>query len=120
MKKHQIHFLAKSAALLAFFFSLQACDPEFLDKKPLGQLTSDNFFQTEEHAVWATNAVYNHLRDWQVHVFSYIGMTDIVSDDADKGSTPTDGNFLLDVENFTFDANNVAMNTVWRGSSQGI
>ena len=120
MKKHQIHFLAKSAALLAFFFSLQACDPEFLDKKPLGQLTSDNFFQTEEHAVWATNAVYNHLRDWQVHVFSYIGMTDIVSDDADKGSTPTDGNFLLDVENFTFDANNVAMNTVWRGYYQGI
>lgn len=92
----------------------------FLDKKPLGQLTSDNFFQTEEHAIWATNAIYNHLRSWEVHVFSYIGLTDIISDDADKGSTPTDGNFLLEIDDFSFDPGNIAFSTVWRGYYQGV
>ena len=28
-----------------------ACSEDFLDKKPLGQLSSDTFFTTEEHAV---------------------------------------------------------------------
>ncbi|RMG69053.1 MAG: RagB/SusD family nutrient uptake outer membrane protein [Bacteroidetes bacterium] len=96
------------------------CNQEFLELKPLGQLTSANFFETEEHAIWATNAVYAHLRDWQVHVFSYIALTDIVSDDADKGSTPNDANFLNDIDNFTFDAGNVAPSGVWAGYYQGI
>lgn len=100
--------------------SLLACKQEFLEKKPLGQLTSDNFFQTEQHAIWATNAVYAHLRAWQVHVFSYIGMTDIPSDDADKGSTPNDANFLNEMDNFTYDAGNLAPLTQWQGFYQGI
>ncbi|MCB0674739.1 MAG: hypothetical protein KDC59_22555, partial [Saprospiraceae bacterium] len=63
---------------LLLMIPLQGCQ-DLLEKKPLGQLTSDNFFQNETHALWATNAVYNLLRNWEVHVFSYIGMTDIVS-----------------------------------------
>ncbi len=92
----------------------------FLEKKPLGELTTDNFFETEEQAVWAVNAIYNHLRSWEVHVFSYIGLTDIISDDSDKGSTPTDANFLLEIDNFTFDAGNVSFSTVWSGYYQGV
>jgi len=99
---------------------LVSCDDSFLDKKPLGQLTSDNFFKTEEHAVWATNAIYNHLRDWEVHVFSYIGMTDIVSDDSDKGSTASDANFLRELDEFSFDAGNIACDAVWQGYYKGI
>ncbi|MCB0602221.1 MAG: RagB/SusD family nutrient uptake outer membrane protein [Saprospiraceae bacterium] len=98
---------------------LQGCQG-LLEKKPLGELTSDNFFQNETHALWATNAVYNLLRNWEVHVFSYIGMTDIVSDDADKGSTPNDANFLLEIDDFTYDAGNLAMSTVWSGYFRGI
>ncbi|MEO0898660.1 MAG: RagB/SusD family nutrient uptake outer membrane protein [Bacteroidota bacterium] len=96
-----------------------ACEG-LLEKQPLGQLTSSNFFQTEEHAVWATNAVYNILRDWEVHVFSYIGLTDIISDDSDKGSTPTDANFLLEIDNLTFTPSNIAFSGVWSGYYQGI
>ena len=114
MKKHKI-ILIFSLILIG-----TACSEDFLDKKPLGLLTSDTFFQTEEHAIWATNAVYNILRSWEVHVFSYIGMTDIVSDDADKGSTPGDGNFLLEIDNFEYDAGNVAVSTVWSGYYRGI
>ncbi len=99
---------------------ISACEGDFLNKQPLGQLTSSNFFETEEHAVWATNATYNMLRDWQVHVFSYIGLTDIISDDSDKGSTPTDANFLLEVDNLTFNPSNIAFGGVWSGYYQGI
>lgn len=120
MKNILVHKVTKLSAILLVLSSLSACNPEFLDKKPLGQLTSDNFFQTEEHAVWATNAVYNHLRDWDVHVLSYIAMTDIVSDDADKGSVPNDANFLNEIDNFTFDPGNISFTTVWGGYYRGI
>lgn len=96
------------------------CNKDFLEKKPLGQLTSDNFFETEDHAVWATNAVYEQMRNWDVHVFSFIGLTDIISDDTDKGSTPSDGNFLLELDNFTFDAGNISISALWTGYYQGI
>ncbi len=105
--------------ILICVFSI-GCKKDFLEKKPLGQLTSDNFFETEDHAVWATNAVYEQMRNWDVHVFSFIGLTDIISDDTDKGSTPSDGNFLTEIDNFTFDAGNISVGAIWTGYYQGI
>ncbi|RLD17691.1 MAG: RagB/SusD family nutrient uptake outer membrane protein, partial [Bacteroidetes bacterium] len=114
-KTRSLIFLTTIALLIT-----AGCSSDFLDKKPLGQLTSDNFFETEDHAVWATNAVYQQLRDWDVHVFSFVGLTDIISDDADKGSTPSDANFLLEVDNFTFDAGNISVGAVWTGYYRGV
>lgn len=99
---------------------VSACGEDFVTKIPPGKLAAESFFQTEEHAIWATNAIYEHLRDWQVHVFSFIGMTDIVSDDADKGSTANDASFLREIDNFTFDASNIAPFSVWEGYYRGI
>jgi len=99
---------------------LASCGDSFLDKKPLGKLTSANFFETETHAILATDALYEHMRSWEVHVFSYIGMTDIVSDDADKGSFANDAAFLGEIDDFTFNASNLAPLTVWQGYYQGI
>lgn len=99
---------------------LVSCGDDFLDKKPLGKLTSANFFETEAHAILATNALYEHMRSWEVHVFSYIGMTDIVSDDADKGSFANDAAFLGEIDDFTFNASNIAPLSVWQGYYQGI
>lgn len=97
-----------------------SCSDEFLDKSPKAQLTEDSFFQTAEHASQAVNAIYSHLRSFNVHVFSYIGVTDIASDDADKGSVPGDAGFLQDINDFTFDANNTASAGIWGGYYQGI
>lgn len=97
-----------------------ACSEDFLEKEPLGEITEDAYFRTETHAIEATNAVYNILRRWEVHVFSYVGMTDIVSDDADKGSTQTDASFLLEIDNLSYNATNIAPLTVWNGYYQGI
>ncbi len=99
---------------------LASCSDSFLDKKPLGKLTTANFFETEAHAFLATNALYEHMRSWDVHVFSYIGMTDMISDDADKGSFPNDAAFLGELDDFTFNASNLAPLTVWSGYYQGI
>lgn len=55
---------------------LVSCE-DYLDKAPLGELTSENFFQDELQATQAVNAIYAHLRSFNVHVFSYIGVTDI-------------------------------------------
>jgi hypothetical protein len=93
---------------------------DFLSTAPKGELTSANFFQTSDQAIAATNATYNMLRAWPVHVFSWIGMTDIVSDDATKGSTPQDASFLLDLDNLNFDPGNTAFNDTWTGYYQGI
>lgn len=107
--------------LLPFILlALVSCGDSFLDKKPLGKLTSANFFETESHAILATNALYEHMRSWEVHVFSYIGMTDIISDDSDKGSLANDAAFLGELDDFTFTPSNLAPLTVWSGYYQGI
>jgi hypothetical protein len=105
---------------LTVFGGLFSCGEDFLEKAPKGELTSDNFFLDATQAKQSVNAIYAHLRSFNVHVFSYVGITDIASDDADKGSVPGDAGFLQDINDFTFDANNTAVNGVWRGYYQGI
>ncbi len=102
------------------FVLVSACSEDFLEKEPLGRVSEDAYFQTPEQAEEAVNAVYNMLRRWEVHVFAYVGMTDIASDDADKGSTATDASFLLELDNFTLNSTNLAPLTVWNGYFQGI
>lgn len=96
------------------------CKKEFLDRKPLGELTYDTFFTTEDQAVQATNAVYNQFRSWECSALGYIGCTDILSDDADKGSTPNDQPLLADIDNFNFDAANGYFSQVWTGYYRAI
>lgn len=93
---------------------------DVLDREPKVDFTLENFFKTEEHAILATNAVYNQLRNWEVHVFSYMGMTDIISDDSDKGSIPADAFFLQELDDFTYSTGNIAPLSVWNGYYTGI
>lgn len=106
-------------ALIALLLLSFSCN-EVLERTPQGVYTLDNFFQTEEQAVQSVNAIYNQLRTWQVHVFSFIGMTDIVSDDSEKGSFPSDGFFLQEVEDFEHTPANVAPASVWEGYYVGV
>lgn len=96
------------------------CKKEFLDRKPLGELTYDTFFTTEEQAVQATNAVYNQFRSWECSSLGYVGCTDILSDDADKGSTPNDQPLLADIDNFNLDPANIFFGQVWTGFYRAI
>lgn len=118
--QNKINYKIATVALgILMSVGLVSCE-DYLEKAPLGELTSENFFKDELQATQAVNAIYSHLRNFNVHVFSYIGITDIASDDADKGSVPGDAGFLQDINDFTFDANNTAVNGIWSGYFQGV
>lgn len=104
---------------LALATSLSGCD-DFLATQPLGELSTESFFKDETQAIQATNATYSIMRAFNVHVFQFIGLTDIVSDDATKGSVPADAAFLLDVDNLNFDPGNTAFSNSWIGYYQGV
>jgi starch-binding outer membrane protein, SusD/RagB family len=103
--------------ILLFAFG---CSDDFLDRKPKGQLTSDTFFQTEEHAVQSVNAIYSNFRSWEFCGLPYLGATDIISDDSEKGSTPNDAFYLTEIDDFQFDATNQTFSNVWNGHYRSI
>jgi hypothetical protein len=106
--------------LILFFAALTGCKKEFLNQQPQGELTFDQFFQTSDQAVQATNAVYNQFRTFDCVGLGYIGCSDIISDDSDKGSTTNDQPLLADLDNFTFDPTNNNFGAVYRGYYQAI
>jgi hypothetical protein len=110
----------KSIYSLFIILLLSGCGKDFLEEKPLGQLTSDNFFENENHAIQATNAVYNMLRDFRTHVFAYIALTDIISDDADKGSTPSDGEPIRPADELSLDPGSLVIEDCWQGYYRAI
>ncbi len=117
MKKHIIQFFA---ALMMGLGSV-ACNQDFLEVKPQGQINAENYFQTADHAIWATNAVYNQLRTWDVIAFPFLAMTDIVSDDATKGSFPADAQRLSTFDDFTYGPSfPEEIRLAWRGYYRGV
>jgi starch-binding outer membrane protein, SusD/RagB family len=70
-----------------------ACE-DFLEKPPQGELTQANFPSTEGDALLATNAVYNTFRESNFNS-GLFPLTDIMSDDANKGSNPDDAAFSV-------------------------
>ncbi|MEI7499592.1 MAG: RagB/SusD family nutrient uptake outer membrane protein [Bacteroidota bacterium] len=62
---------------------------KFLDKTPQGEMTQQVFPTTASDALNATNASYTTLREWYYHSGGY-PILDIMSDDARKGSNPSD------------------------------
>ncbi|MGB4839769.1 MAG: RagB/SusD family nutrient uptake outer membrane protein [Saprospiraceae bacterium] len=105
----------KKIILLVLGITIISCSDDFLDRKPKGNLTSDTFFENEDHAIWATNAIYSNFRSWEYCGLPYIGATDVISDDADKGSTQNDGPFLAEIDDFFFDATNQTFSSIWKG-----
>jgi hypothetical protein len=112
--------MVRKMLVLVCLASVLSCSEDFLERKPKGQLTYDTFFETPDHAVWATNAIYQQFRSWEMCAFPWIGITDIISDDADKGSTPSDAPYVLELDEFYFDQTNAAISGAWLGTYQAI
>ncbi len=102
---------------LSLLFFSTACE-DFLDKKPLGDLTSEVFYETQDDAVLATNAIYNAYRAW--FVTGGFPIADIMSDDMVKGSSPQDGAGLNQINNFTFTASEGAFSNIWSALFVGV
>jgi hypothetical protein len=117
LKKHKAAFFSGFMMLLFSVALLPGCKKDFLDRKPLGQYTSDNYPYPTGGGPYDQYifTAYASLRSYGTTVFGFIGAVSIRSDDADKGSTPGDAPDQLQMDNFTLTPANGLCNDLWTG-----
>jgi starch-binding outer membrane protein, SusD/RagB family len=121
MKKYSLIYILAGLLLVFSGIIYSACTKKFVDKQPQANIIG---IPDSATAVQATNGIYGQLRNWTVHVFAWLGITEIASDDADKGSTPTDASFFLDLKNYTITPSSQGtvnvLDVYWGGQYVGI
>ncbi|MEJ7661071.1 MAG: RagB/SusD family nutrient uptake outer membrane protein [Hymenobacter sp.] len=100
---------ARLLALTALVVLSQGCK-SFLDKQPLGATTQASLFSDPVNAVQSVNAIYDAASwdegpewgygDYVPHMYEWM-FGDIMSDDAQKGSTPSDFTLLSDLKTWS-------------------
>lgn len=125
MKTLNTYKKIKTAGILMFLLtSLTISCDDFLDVKPQGGVTPEADPRLAEKLV---TGVYNSLLQgdsWgsgDTHGFAYLTVTNIMSDDADKGSTA--GDQLIPVgalDDFTHTSTNAFCESLWAGHYNGI
>ena len=110
-------------AALAMLIALSGCKKEFLDREPLGQQTDQNFYNIESNAVLAVNACYDPL-SWDEgpganHNYEFM-IGDVLSDDAEKGSMPSDFPELTEMKEWRTTATNSVTSSIWNNMYKGI
>ncbi|AUD04607.1 RagB/SusD family nutrient uptake outer membrane protein [Spirosoma pollinicola] len=122
MKRNSLIF---SSLTFAAVLLTASCQKSFLDVPVQGQATT----ATDPNlAVNLVTGVYNSLYSSEafggaggdVHGISFIAATNIISDDADKGSFDGDQPSLKDLDNFTVTPTNNFVAALWNGYYSGI
>jgi hypothetical protein len=108
----------------ALIVAVTSCSDSFLDVPVQGGVTTESDPNLAQKLV---TGVYNSLMQgdsWgngDIHGFAFISVTSIMSDDADKGSTPSDQSVPVgDIDNFTITSTNKFAETLWSGHYNGI
>lgn len=97
------------------------CSDDFLTRNDPNQVTASNFYQTEEDAVAAVNAVYDPLQYRGLFKNSYWSIGDITSDDAHKGDGGrSDGPAWWEFDLFDIKSTNALLADSWADSYTGI
>lgn len=118
MKKFNSYKIIVGLAILGL--SLYSCEAD-LNVEPRDKQSEVDLLNDPENAIQLVNGVYNKNLAYGMYGFSWIGMTSITSDDADKGSTSGDSGAdknLLDALNFG--ASSPSFTDVWKARYQGI
>ena len=115
MKKYSI-------LLLMFLGVFYACQDDFLTiEEREAILTSDGTANNNAGAESLVTAVYGKFLDWNMSSFSWIGITSITTDDADKGSEPGDlGTDKKDLDDLEWTASSASFNEVYRANYEAI
>ena len=108
------------AAALGTMLFTASCKKEFLDVPPQGQQPSATFWQNQEDALKGVNSIYANLRSWNNVAFNAIAIESTGSDEADKGSTPTDATFFNLYDQFTVTSTQGSLLDFWAGQYQNI
>lgn len=96
-----------AAALLILGAVNQSCSDDFIDVSPTEAIEESalgEIYNNNEGANSLVTAIYAKFLDWNMSTFAWIGVTSIVSDDADKGSSASDSGSdkdILDALSFT-------------------
>ena len=111
---------------MRFLFSLLlstaflSCGKKFLEEEPR-TITIQELLISNDGAERLVAAVYNKLYAWGEHSFSWVGVSSITSDDADKGSDIGDpGTDKGDLDNFTFTPSSISFSDLWVNNFEGI
>jgi len=111
-------------AALALTLALASGCKDYLDVPPQGQLSEDAIRTDPAAAQKLVDGVYNamYLGGFgpDTHGLQFVILTDIASDDSDKGSTPSDYGDALTIDNFTLTPTNGTVNNAWNGYYQAI
>lgn len=111
--RYYFNFLLLSIALL-----YTACKKDFLSTHRQGEYSAEDYPYPEGAGPYDQFifGAYNDLRSYSVHVDAFVVATSIRSDDADKGSTPTDGGAdVIAMDNFPAMPTGGRCNALWTG-----
>jgi hypothetical protein len=98
-----------------------SCSKRFLEEPPRKVTIQDLLNNPQDGAQRLIAAVYNKLYAWEEHSFSWIGISSITSDDADKGSDPGDtGADKHELDGWNFTATSLSFDEVWSSNFEGI
>ena len=116
-----------SIVKLIFAFTILlfcSCSEDFLDKQPLDQVVSSNFYQTEGDAMEALISVYDVLGYQSTPGISwapFITVSDMLSDDAYAGgSDANDGFDENELNSFNIPTTNFLVHATWLKNYTGI
>jgi hypothetical protein len=122
--KKEFKFKIQTALQVFLVFTVMSCSDSFLDIPVQGGATTESDPNLGEKLV---TGVYNSLLQgdsWgngDVHGFAFVTVTNIISDDADKGSTLSDQAVPVgDLDNFTHTSTNKFAETLWSGHYNSI
>ncbi|MCK4749920.1 MAG: RagB/SusD family nutrient uptake outer membrane protein [Bacteroidales bacterium] len=98
---------------------LGSCE-NYLEFPPEGEIPQEQFFNSQDDAQQAVNAMYGYLRFWNISAFSYLILGSLPSDEILKGSSPGDGSWANDYDNFLHTKTQGQIKDFWTGRYEGI
>jgi len=121
MNIKKIYYLGISISILLL---LASCSKDFLDRQPLDQQVSANFYQTEQDAKMALIAIYDVLGYQSSPGISwapFITVSDMLSDDSFAGgSDANDGKDEDELNTFNIPTTNLLVHATWIKNYVGI
>jgi hypothetical protein len=113
--------------LFCFIIAFAACKKSFLNVPIQGQGTASTDPQVAlDEVTGAYNALItpdptqSEFGSYDIHGIYFITVTNIMSDDADKGSYAGDQILAQDIDNFQVTSDNTYLDALWRGYYAGI
>lgn len=110
----------KSVILVCMVSMVWGCTNKFLDVPVQGQQPAVQLWKNATDAANAVNAIYGNLRSWPNVAFASVATESLPSDDAVKGSVPSDATFMNAYHNFTVPPTDGQINDFWNGQYQNV